>query len=235
MRESCYLNASLVGQGGLVSSYCRVASTLPLSVPTSHGPASVPPPSRSGAKTPHSETPAVVPGNGRTHYQAVGLSLPLTGLVMRHQVSGGCPSAESGTNEECLWTQPAALRPGRGHRRVSRAWDLRVPLFPVEHTPQKHRPSIGVWYSPQAVTSNRNQVSRRYLATTTHHLFLGRPPRPRDASVCPLDNGALIGVVTGGYFAWRAASRAIKANANATASRTMVERISMPTTPLAHR
>ena len=29
---------------------------------------------------------------------------------------------------------------------------------------------------------------------TTHRLFIGRLPRPRDASVCPLDNGGLIGV-----------------------------------------
>jgi hypothetical protein len=31
----------------------------------------------------------------------------------------------------------------------------------------------------QAVPSNRNEVSRRCLALTTHYLFLGRPPRPR--------------------------------------------------------
>ena len=46
----------------------------------------------------------------------------------------------------------------------------------------------------QAVTSNRNQGSRTRLAKTVPLLFFGRPPRPRSASVCPLDNGGLIGV-----------------------------------------
>ena len=45
----------------------------------------------------------------------------------------------------------------------------------------------------QAVTSNRNEVSRRSLRRTTHRLFHRRPPRPRRASVCPLDIGGLIG------------------------------------------
>ena len=51
----------------------------------------------------------------------IGLSLPLTFLVTCHQVSRGCPSLESDTNEEGLTTQPALVRrPARGHRRVSR-------------------------------------------------------------------------------------------------------------------
>jgi hypothetical protein len=39
----------------------------------------------------------------------IGLSLPLTFLVIRHQVPGGCPSTESETNWECLTTQPAGI------------------------------------------------------------------------------------------------------------------------------
>ena len=46
-------------------------------------------------------------------------------------------------------------------------------------------------------------------------------------------NGELAG--TWDYFARREASRAMKANANATASRTMVERMSIPTAPPAHQ
>ncbi len=39
----------------------------------------------------------------------MGLSLLLTALVMRHQVSHGCPSAEFATHEEGLATQPADI------------------------------------------------------------------------------------------------------------------------------
>src|SRR5260221_7476339 len=66
--------------------------------------------------------------------------------------------------------------------------------FPLRMFRGKPRPSIGVWCSLRAVTSNRNQVSRRYLVPTFHTVFFGRPSRPRNASVCPLDIGALIGV-----------------------------------------
>jgi len=44
------------------------------------------------------------------------------------------------------------------------------------------------------VTSNRNQVSCDRLAKMAYQMLFGRPLRPRDASVCPLDNGGLIGV-----------------------------------------
>ena len=40
----------------------------------------------------------------------IGLSLSLIFLVMRQQVSRGCPSPESDTNWEGLTTQPAILR-----------------------------------------------------------------------------------------------------------------------------
>ena len=128
-------------------------------------------------------------------HRVIGLSLSRICLVRRHHVPRGCPSAESGTHEECLRTQPAALRrPGRGHSRVSRAWRLRVPLFPVAHcsteTVTLHRCVVQL----QAVPNTRNEVSRKRLAMMLHHLFHGRPPRPRDASVCPLDTGGLIGV-----------------------------------------
>jgi hypothetical protein len=107
----------------------------------------------------------------------------------------GCPSAESDTNWTSHRLEPAVLsRPARGHRRVSRAWRLRVPLFPVEHCSAETSTLNRCLVQPQAVTSNRNQVSHKRLAKVIHHLFLGRPPRPRDASVCPLDNGGLIGV-----------------------------------------
>jgi len=59
---------------------------------------------------------------------------------------------------------------------------------------RRYRPSIGVWCSSRAVTSNRNQVSSDRLAKTLHQMFCGRPPRPRSAFVCPLDNGGLIRV-----------------------------------------
>jgi hypothetical protein len=42
-------------------------------------------------------------------YRLIGLSLLLIFLVIRHQGSRGCPSPESGTNWECLRTQPACL------------------------------------------------------------------------------------------------------------------------------
>jgi hypothetical protein len=41
------------------------------------------------------------------------------------------------------------------------------------------RTSIGVRYSPQAVTSNRNEGNRRCLALMLHCLFRGRPPHLR--------------------------------------------------------
>jgi hypothetical protein len=50
---------------------------------------------------------------------------------------------------------------------------------------------------PQAVTSTRNEVSRRYLRMTPPRVVIGRPPRPRSASVCPLDIVGLIGVRPG--------------------------------------
>ena len=59
---------------------------------------------------------------------------------------------------------------------------------------RRYRPAIGVWCSSRAVTSNRNQVSSDRLAKTLHQMFCGRPPRPRSAFVCPLDNGGLIRV-----------------------------------------
>ena len=40
----------------------------------------------------------------------IGPFLLLIFLVLCHQVLRGCPSAESDTHEECLRTQPAALR-----------------------------------------------------------------------------------------------------------------------------
>lgn len=53
-------------------------------------------------------------GNIWTHdpepYRLIGPSLPLTCLVIRHQVPRGCPSPESDPHEACLRTQPAALR-----------------------------------------------------------------------------------------------------------------------------
>jgi hypothetical protein len=39
----------------------------------------------------------------------IGRSLSLLCLVSRHQVSPGCPSAESDTHEACLRTPPAGL------------------------------------------------------------------------------------------------------------------------------
>ena len=39
----------------------------------------------------------------------IGQSLPLTLLVIRHQVTCGCPSTESETNWECFRTQPAGI------------------------------------------------------------------------------------------------------------------------------
>ncbi len=79
----------------------------------------------------------------------IGLSLSLICLVLRHQGPRGCPSAESGTHEECLRTQPAALkRLGRGHRRISRVQCLRALLFSYPRI-REHRPSRGVWCSPR--------------------------------------------------------------------------------------
>ena len=124
----------------------------------------------------------------------IGLSLSLIFLVIRPQGARGCPSAESDTNWTGYWPEPAALRrPGQGHRRVSRAQCLRAPLFST----QKHARTLTLYrclVQPQAVTSNRNQVSRNRLVKTNHQMFFGRLPRPREAYVCPLDSVGLIGV-----------------------------------------
>ncbi len=43
---------------------------------------------------------------------------------------------------------------------------------------REHRPSIGVWCSLRAVTSNGNQVSPKHLVATRHRFFRGgSPPR----------------------------------------------------------
>ena len=76
---------------------------------------------------------------------------------------------------------------------MSRAQCLRAPLFST----QKYARTLTLQrclVQPQAATSNRNQVSRRYLVPTVHSVFFGRPSRPRNASVCPLDIGGLKGV-----------------------------------------
>jgi hypothetical protein len=124
----------------------------------------------------------------------IGRPLSLTCLVARHQAPRGCPSAESDTHEECLRAQPAASRrPGRGYRSVSRAWRLRRPLF-SPHNGKRTSTLNRCLVQPQAVTSTRNQVSRNPLARMIHQMFFGRPLRPRDALVYPLDTGGLIGV-----------------------------------------
>jgi hypothetical protein len=127
--------------------------------------------------------------------RVIGRSLPLLCLVIRHQVHCGCPSPESETNEECFWTQPAGLE--KTGMRAQKSFSDVTPvglLFPLPDVPRDTVILKRCVVQLQAVTSNRNQVSRRYLAMTTHHVFLGRPPRPRSAPVRPLDNGGLIGV-----------------------------------------
>jgi hypothetical protein len=76
------------------------------------------------------------------------------------------------------------------------------------------------------------------LAQHEVHGLVGEPARGQPLSLTdPMAavgwNGELAG--TWGYFARREASRAMKANANATASRTMVERMSISTAPPAHQ
>ena len=82
------------------------------------------------------------------------------------------------------------------------------------------------------------QYNLRLRVAVTPKLTASRPDAPFQA--LPNRNRAMMRWIamlgiTEGYFARREASRAIKANANATASRTMVEIISTPTTPLAHQ
>ena len=50
----------------------------------------------------------------------MGWALSLTFLVIRHQGIPGCPSAESGTNEECLRIQPAGIE--KTGRRVQKSF-----------------------------------------------------------------------------------------------------------------
>ncbi len=129
-------------------------------------------------------------------HRLLGPSLLLIFLVRRHQVPRGCPSAESETHEECLWTQPAPLRrPGRGHRRVSRTWCLRVPLFPVEHCSTETLILNRCLVQPTGCDQQRKLSQPRSLGYDDS-LCVSRTatPPPCDASVCPLDTGALIGV-----------------------------------------
>ena len=123
----------------------------------------------------------------------MGLSLSLISLVIRPQVHSGCSSAESETNEECLTTQSATIEKTgtRAHKSFSGVASGR-PLFSTqrERISTLHRCLV----QQQAVTSNGNQVGHKRLGKMTHQMFFGRSPRPRDASVCPLDNVGLIGV-----------------------------------------
>jgi len=123
------------------------------------------------------------------------VSLSLTFLVLRHQGARGCPSAESDTHEECLWTQPAGIE--KTGLRAQKSFSGVVPtgnaVSRKQHSPETLTLKRCL-VQPQAVTSNGNHVSRNRLAKRVHQLLFERPPRPRDASVCPLDTGALIGV-----------------------------------------
>ncbi len=124
----------------------------------------------------------------------IGPSLPLICLVIRHHVSRGCPSPESETHEECPWTQPVALRDRNEGTEVFLGRGLCGDHYLLHQELRRYRPAIGVWCSARAVTSTRHQVSSDRLAKTLHHMFCGRPPRPRRAFVCPLDTGGLIRV-----------------------------------------
>ena len=51
-------------------------------------------------------------------------------------------------------------------------------LFPVKYVPRETSILNRCLVQPQAVTSNRNQVSRMFLATTFHSLFADGHPAP---------------------------------------------------------
>ena len=108
----------------------------------------------------------------------IGLSLSLI-LVMRHQGSRGCPSAESGTHEECLTTQPAGIEKTglRAQKRVSG-----VALAGATVSRGTYSAETSTLYrcvvQLQAVTSNRNEVSRRYLSMTLTVCFSDGYPAP---------------------------------------------------------
>ena len=125
----------------------------------------------------------------------MGRALVLLCLGIRPPGARGCPVTESGTTWECLTTQPAAVRrPAQGHTRVSRTWSLRRRLCPGQNVPRDTVILKRGVVQLQAVSRTRKEVSHRYLRRAPHRLFRGRPPRPRRASVCPLDTGALRGV-----------------------------------------
>ena len=125
----------------------------------------------------------------------IGPSLSLICLVIRHQGSCGCPSPESGTHEEGLRTPPACgEQTGRRARKsfsgVAFA-NATVSCGPCSTaTSTLHRCLVQrTCCDPQPQSSQL-----RSLGKVDHQILLGRLPRPRDALVCPLDNGGLTGV-----------------------------------------
>jgi hypothetical protein len=108
----------------------------------------------------------------------IGRSLSLTFLVIRHQVPRGCPFTESSTHEECLWTQPACCEK-TGTRAQKGFSGVALAGTTVLHPTSERISTLNrCLVQPQAVTSNRNQVSCKSLALAFHFLFSDGPSAP---------------------------------------------------------
>jgi hypothetical protein len=127
--------------------------------------------------------------------RVMGRSLSLICLVMHHQGSRGCPSPESGTHEECFRTQPACCE--KTGMRVQKSFSA---VASAEATVSREICSTG-HRDPQEVCGAAPGGGQQPKSSQPRTLdedgslnVIGRPPYPRRAFVCPLDNGGLRGV-----------------------------------------
>jgi len=77
---------------------------------------------------------------------------------------------------------------------VSRAWPWRGPLLRVAQRPRQPRPARGVWCRPGCDQHPHSSQPRTRGQEASPFISRTATPRPRNASICPLATGGLIGV-----------------------------------------
>ena len=127
-------------------------------------------------------------------HRVIGPSLLRIFVVIRHPVPRGCPSTESETHEECFRTPPACCE-----KTGMRAQKSFSDVASAEATVSRIRCSTGN-SDPQEVCGAVSGCDQQPKSSQPRSLdedgslnVIGRPPRPRRAPVCPLDNGGLRG------------------------------------------
>lgn len=124
-----------------------------------------------------------------------GRALPLIFLVIRQHVARGCPSTEPSPSQECFRTQPACGEKARlrGRKRGSDGASAEAPGPRTKCFPKNIAPQEVCGAAPGCDQHPKLSQPRRFDEDGSLTV-IGRPPRPRGAFVCPLDNGGLRGV-----------------------------------------